>query len=243
MLRTCFLLLGIASLTAASEPSYVTAPQLAAQLAEAVEDGDATVRTRLKTADGTVLQLQIKSRRSKDASIVAYEVLWPKERRGERVVLRQRGTVAPEGTFRPVNGEPQSLSGAGLMEPLFGSSLAYRDVIENFYRWPRQSLAGHEKIGTVDCVILESRPGDASSYGKVRSWIDLRRMIPLRVEKFDRQDRLVRRFETSQVARDDIGRHVPAGLTVQRAGDDGVTEIDGSSIRHDVRHTDEDFAP
>ena len=79
-----------------------------------------------------------------------------------------------------------------------------------------------------------------SIYGKVRSWIDPERMITMRVEKLDKSGRVVRRVETTQVAKDDTGRHVPAGMTVQAGGK--TTEIDGSNIRHDVTHAESDFS-
>jgi hypothetical protein len=65
-------------------------------------------------------------------------------------------------------------------------------------------------------------------------------MVTLRVEKFDKSGRPVRRIETTQVAKDDTGRNVPAGMTVQAGG--RTTEIDGANIRHDVTHPDADFS-
>jgi hypothetical protein len=78
-----------------------------------------------------------------------------------------------------------------------------------------------------------------SIYGKVRSWIDPDRMVTMRVEKYDKAGQLARRIETTQVAKDDRGRHVPAGMSVKAGGK--VTEIDGVNIRHDVTHSDADF--
>jgi hypothetical protein len=120
--------------------------------------------------------------------------------------------------------------------------LAYADVVENFFRWDNQALGGMETVGKTECVVLESRPGakDTSIYGKVRSWIDPRRMVTLRVEKYDKSGKPVRRIETTQVAKDDTGRNVPAGMTVTAGGK--TTEIDGANIRHDVQHADTDFA-
>lgn len=223
----------------------LTAAQLAERLAAAVEDGDATARARFKTGSGEVLQVQIKSRRGPGRSAVAYEVLWPGERRGETVILRRSGGGAPEGWIKSPSGEPKQIEPAAFMDGIFGSELAVRDTLENFFRWGNQALDGQERIGNADCVILESRPGgkDSTFYGKVRSWIDPRRMIALRVEKYDRSGRLLRRIETTQVAKDDQGRHVPAGLEITQTGRAGATEISGSNIRHDVRHEDAVFAP
>ena len=215
-----------------------TAPNLAGAMDAAVEDGDATARVKMTSPDTGVLQIRIKSRRTAGNAATVYEILWPNERKGEAFILRKSG----DGTFKTAAGATNKLGAADMSKSVFGTALAYADVIENFFRWDNQSLAGTETVGKTECVVLESRPGakDASIYGKVRSWIDPRRMVTMRVEKYDKSGRLVRRIETTQVAKDDNGRNVPAGMTVT-AGNK-TTEIDGANIRHDVTHTDADFA-
>ena len=215
-----------------------TAPNLAAAMAAAVEDGDATARVKMTSPDSGILQIRIKSRRTAGNAATVYEVLWPNERKGEAFILRKSGG----GTFKTADGTTNKLGSADMSKSVFGTALAYADVIENFFRWNNQSLAGTETVGKTECVVLESRPGgqDASIYGRVRSWIDPRRMVTMRVEKYDKSGRLARRIETTQVAKDDTGKNVPSGMRVT-AGEK-TTEIDGANIRHDVTHTDADFA-
>ena len=76
-----------------------------------------------------------------------------------------------------------------------------------------------------------------------RLWIDARRLVPLRVEKYLPSGQLARRIDTTRVATDDKGRFIPADLTVRGPREDSVTDLDGSRIRHDVAFTDRDFAP
>jgi hypothetical protein len=132
-----------------------------------------------------------------------------------------------------------------MSDPLFGSNLSYQDVIENFFAWENQAISGSEVVNRVNCVILESKPSpsDHSLYGSVRSWIDPRRLVPLRVEKLLPSGRAARNIETTRVAPDDKGRSIPANLVVQGGRDNSVTELDGSRIRHDVAYTDRDFSP
>lgn len=233
----------------AEEAGTWTASALAEKMAAAVQDGSSTARARFRIEpDGggppVVLQVQVKARRSAGVTEVAYEVIWPAERKGEVFVLRQRGTGPVEGrAFTPP--DRRVTLGAGQVSgPAFGSDLAYQDTLENFFRWSGQSLGGTEKIRSTECLILESRPGPSESgpYGKVRSWIDPRKLLPLRVEKFDKSGRLVRRIETTQTAKDDLGRNVPAAMRVVRPGREGGTEIEGSNLRHDVTLGDADFA-
>lgn len=239
VLAVLFLPLAVA-LAAEAGPD---AAQLASTMAAAVEDGDSTARVKMTSPETGVLQVRIKARRAAGRSATAYEVLWPETRKGEKFILRQTGTGAPQGQSKSAAGDVSPLDAADLSEPLFGTALAQADAIENFFRWKNQKLDGQESVGKTDCVILESRPGsgDASIYGKVRSWIDARRMVAMRVEKYDKSGKLARRIETTQVAKDDQGRNVPAGMSVQAGG--RTTEIDGANIRHDVGLTDADFSP
>jgi len=200
-----------------------------------------------QTADNakSALQVQIKERRTKTTADVVYQVLWPKERKGEAVLLHQTAGRPPTGSLLVPPDKPRPLTAAQMSDPLFGSNLAYQDVIENFFAWENQAITGSEVVNRVNCVILESKPGqgDHSIYGSVRSWIDARRMVPLRVEKLLPSGRLARRIDTTRVAPDDKGRSIPANLAVQGGRDNTVTELDGSRIRHDVAYTDHDFSP
>jgi len=214
---TCLSLLGIAFFLASA--SAQDAADLARQLGAAVQDGNSAARLRLKIesasgGDKTVLQVQIKARRTEGSAEVLYQVLWPNDRKGESFVIRQKRGQSPEGlSFQP----PETLTKldrSKMSGSVFGGGLTYQDVIENFFLWGKQSITGNEKVDRIDCVKLESAPGsgDSSPYGKVVSWIDPKKMVAMRVEKYDASGKLVRQIETTQVAKDDRGRHIPAGF-------------------------------
>ena len=227
---------------AAESPSPMTANDLASRLSALRQDGASYVRLRMEIKGATkeTLQLQIKERRTKNSSEVVYQVLYPKERKGESVLLRKIGNrpasgsvFVPPNTLRPID---------DLKEPLLGSDLSYEDVVDNFFAWDQQAIVGTEKVDGVNCPILESKPGkgERSIYGSVRSWIDVRRLVPLRVEKYASSGQLLRRIDTTRVVAD-AGHHIPADLTVGGARPDSSTLLDGSRIRHNVTYTDRDF--
>ena len=227
---------------AAETPSTMTANDLASRLSALREKGNSQVRLRMeiKGATNETLQLQIKERRTKNSSEVVYQVLYPKERKGESVLLRKIGNgsasgsvFVPPNTVRPIK---------DLKEPLLGSDLSYEDVVDNFFAWHQQALVGTGEVDGVKCQILESKPdkNEHSIYGSVRSWIDVRRLVPLRVEKYDRSGQLLRRIDTTRVA--PSGDHkIPAVLTVSGARENSSTLLDGSRITYDVTYTDRDF--
>jgi hypothetical protein len=234
---------------AESDPAAISAKDLAAGLF-ALQDGASYVRLRLEVkqpVDTTkiALQLQIKQRRTRAASDLVYQVLWPKERKGESVLLHKADGSPPTGSLFMPPDKLHPLASSQMNEAFFGSDLSYEDVIENFFGWENQTIVGTEPLNRVSCVILESKPnkGTPSTYASVRTWIDSRRLVPLRVEKYLSSGQLARRIDTTRVATDDKGRFIPAELTVHGPREDSVTNLDGSRIRHDVTYTDHEFTP
>ena len=227
---------------AAESPSPMTANDLASRLSALRQNGASYVRLRMEIKGATreTLQLQIKERRTENSSEVVYQVLYPKERKGESVLLRKIGNHPATGSvFVP----PNTLSPIGDMEePLLGSDLSYEDVVDNFFAWDQHAIVGTGEVDGVKCPILESKPGNdqRSIYGSVRSWIDVRRLVPLRVEKYASSGQLLRRIDTTRVVAD-AGHQIPANLAVRGARPDSSTLLDGSRVGHNVTYTDRDF--
>jgi hypothetical protein len=217
---------------AAEAPAPAFAADLASRLSALYQNGSTYVRARMEIKGATkeTLQLQIKQRRTKSSTDILYQVLFPKDRKGESVLLRKTGDrpasgliFTPPATVRPVE---------SMKSPLLGSDLTCEDIVENFFAWDG-----------VNCTILESKPGkgERSSYGSVRTWVDTRRTVPLRVEKYSSSGQLLRRIDTTRVV-PDAGNHIPANLVVHGALPNLTTELEGSRIRHDVTFTDADFS-
>lgn len=222
-----------------------SAAQIAAKLNSATQDGSSFVRLKMQINGGGSLQLQARQRHTAAGSDIVYQILFPKERKGESVLLRKTGGSAGSGTAFTPPDTLKPISAADLKNGLFGSDLTYEDLLQNFFAWGSQSLAGTEDIGRVSCQILESKPSgaDRSSYASVRTWVDTGRMVPMRVEKYNAAGAVMVRIETLSVAKDDLGRDTPSSLHVARAGSRGGTTLDGSRIKHGVSLTDADFTP
>jgi len=241
--------LGFISLQAqeSAAPAF-SASELASRM-DASLQGTALIRTQLElhfpSGGKRVLQLQIKQRRTKAATDLSYRVIWPNEYKDQAVVLHQENGKAPSGSVIVPHQPVRTLGAAQMNEGLFESDLAYEDAVENVYAWKEQTLAGTEVINNVNCQILESKPGSSANsiYGKVRSWIDPRRFVPLRIEKYSASGELLRRIDITRVARDEKHNPIPAGLTVRSPGKNTMTEFNGARIDQDVNLTDDDFTP
>src|SRR3982074_3177310 len=172
----CMLSVSLASGADAGSPA-MSARDFAATLF-ARQDGTSYVRLRLdvkQPSDTTkiVLQIQIKQRRTPAANDLVYQVLWPKERKGEAVLLHKADGHPSTGSLFIPPDKLRSLDASQMNEALFGSDLSYQDVIENFFAWENQVIVGNEVVNRVNCVILDSRPGkgESSPYGTPRTWI------------------------------------------------------------------------
>jgi hypothetical protein len=246
VLLRCLPLLIFVAAGAVAEPQTITGRELAERL-RATSEGSSFIRMRMEVKQAGVtketLQIQIKQRDPGGNRNVAYQILWPKERKGEGVLLRKTAAGSLSGAaFSPVNGIRTLGSGDGTTL-LFGSDLTYEDVADDVFAWEHQSIVGEETVDKTVCLVLESRPGRESSYSRVRSWIDARRLVPLRVEKFGPGGQVVVRIETTKVFTDDTRRVVPANLRIQRAGSGTITEVDGSKLRRGIKYEDREFTP
>ena len=241
-------LFGAALPAAEPAPATISAGDLASRM-NANRQGNAVIRARLEVRSPgggkQVFQLQIKERRTGNAADLVYLVQWPKERKDEAVILHQDAGGATRGTIVVPSAPPKTLEASQMSEGLFGSDLSYQDAIENFFAWKDQAITGSETVNGVECQILESKPGKSgvSTYSKVRSWIDVRRLVPMRIEKYSAGGQVVRRIDTTYVGRDQRDRFIPAKLTIRNPSKDSVTEFDGARIEQGMQFTDRDFSP
>lgn len=225
----------------------MSANELAAKMDD-VSQGNALIRSKLevRSADGSkrAYQLQIKQRRTKEATDIVYQVLWPNEHKGEAVILHQAGG-ASKGSIIVPQQPVRAIKASQMSDGLFDSDLSYQDAVENFFAWKKQTAIGTEMISNVNCHILESKPdsSSASIYSKVRSWIDTRRFVPLRIEKYSSSGELVRRIDVTRVAPDEKHHPIPANLVVHGPRKGSVTEFNGAHIDQDVNFTEADFTP
>jgi len=217
--------------------------ELAAKL-RAKETGSTLVRIRMQVGggDNQTLQLQIKSRTSDGGGDIVYQVLFPKERKGESVLLHRSGHKFTGTSFTPPNNLKQ-IGAAEMNQPLFGSELSYEDIIDSPFAWSQQAIVGTETVDRFPCQVLESKPGKdhSSSYASVKTWVDAGRMVPLKIEKYDASGKVVRRINVTRMMLNG-GDSLPADLQVH--GPRGsVTQITGSSIKRNVNYAETEFTP
>jgi len=85
----------------------------------------------------------------------------------------------------------------GMREPVAeGAAVTVEDLSLGFLYWPDARLLGEETVRTRPAWNIELRPGKrGSEFGVVRVWLDQQSGALLRIEGFDWQSKLSRRFE------------------------------------------------
>ena len=85
---------------------------------------------------------------------------------------------------------------ARLDDSLRGGLITYEDLALKFLYWKNPKLLGSETVRSRDAWKIEVlAPADGSQYGAVRVWIDKASAALLRIEGFDREGKLTKRFE------------------------------------------------
>ena len=82
-------------------------------------------------------------------------------------------------------------------EEIRNTGVTYDDLSLGFLYWPHPRLAGNEQLRGTTASMLELSPptDDLAPYGSARIWIDQASGAPLRMEGFDKNGNLLKRFE------------------------------------------------
>lgn len=243
-----YLALLLPVLLSAQEKSY-SAPELIAAMKAARPSGGLYARLRLEHqapgAKPVILQVQLKRRTVQGGGSEAlYQVLFPKERKGESLLLRVNGETFSGITYTPVQPK-RALKPAERASGIFGTALTLDDAIAGFLQWENHQITGREKVGNAQCTIVESKPAGGTSgagVNRVRSWIDEARLTAMRVELFSGGDQPIRSVMTHKVLKGKSGYYAPVSLTVTDHKSGASTKVEGVRADSDLVFTDADFS-
>jgi len=93
-------------------------------------------------------------------------------------------------------GKTSPVAPAKYDDPVRGGLLTYEDLALRFLYWPNPRLLGSETLRSRPAFKIEiAAPASESDYGVVRLWIDKESGALLRIEGFNKEGRLAKRFE------------------------------------------------
>jgi hypothetical protein len=232
-----------ASFAAPAETS--SARQLIARVLEASRTNGFRVRSKLIVTTSNperrdVKQLLIKGRNDGKVSETLYQILWPAEAKGQSLLIEKRESSVSGFLFVPPD-TVKKLSFGLMTQPFFGSDLAIEDLAEDFWDWPSQKIVGEETVKEKLCKIVESRPpAEAStSYTLVKTWVSPELALPLLIEKYGKNRRLLRRMTADRIMKVN-DRWTAATIIVDLAGG-SRTLLEGSKSERDLDLPAADF--
>jgi len=90
----------------------------------------------------------------------------------------------------------EKVSASKLQEKIRGTIVTYGDLAFKFLYWPNARLLGEEKVRTRNCWKLQLRaPSKESTYSNVLLWVDKMSGALMRMEGYDWDAKLIKRFE------------------------------------------------
>jgi len=90
----------------------------------------------------------------------------------------------------------EKFSGSKLNQRIRGTSVTYEDLAFKFLYWPTARVLGEENVRTRKCWKLQLRaPSHESQYSNILLWIDKASGALMRMEGFDSNAQLAKRFE------------------------------------------------
>jgi hypothetical protein len=106
--------------------------------------------------------------------------------------LEENGSVLEEVK----TGGASPVAVARLDDSVRGGLITYEDLALKFLYWKNPKLLGSETVRSREAWKIEVlAPADSSQYGAVRVWIDNASAALLRIEGYDREGKLAKRFE------------------------------------------------
>lgn len=113
-------------------------------------------------------------------------------------------------------GRAESVSPARYDDPVRGGLLTYEDLAMRFLYWKNPKLLGEERVGPSTTYKIEiPAPPTATEYGVVRVWVDKNTGALTKIEGYDRNGRLSKKFTVVSVQKID-GQYLLKSMSVER---------------------------
>jgi hypothetical protein len=190
------------------------------------------------------LQFLLKGRQTAAGSDFLYLVLYPAADKGRAVVVHRDTTGRITGFLREPAGASTKLDASHRQQPLFGSDLTIDEMSADFWDWPAPEIKGTEKVCRRDCQMIETRAPKGSKSGTpfVRLWISPETSLPLRIDKYAADGKLLKRSECTNIVKSG-GHFSMEKLTITSPATGQQTLVDFSKGSRDLTIAAEEFTP
>lgn len=135
--------------------------------------------------------------------------------------------------YLPELGRIRQLNALAQEESFLGSDLTYEDVTGQAFHDRTHELLGEEDVDAEPTYRVESRrTSDVDAYARILTWVSRRTYMPVRIEYYDRDERLLKIGAFADV-REVKGIPTPARITMVNVQTGHRTEIRVQEIDYD----------
>jgi hypothetical protein len=159
------------------------------------------------------------------------------------LMIQHQGAPDEQHIYLPRMKTTRRIGGTGEREGSFmGSDFSYADLERKDLREATYSRLADEPIGKEPCFHIEAVPKTASTYSKLSLWIRQKDFIPLRVQMFDKDGKLLKTTFTRRI-KDVDGKPVVVETHTENAQTSHKTDLVLDEVQLKADLSDALFTP
>jgi len=145
--------------------------------------------------------------------------------------------------YLPALGKVKRITGSQRNQRFMGTDLTYADMESRDLKDSALTRLADEKVGGNETYLIEAVPkeGSDSQYSKTRSWIHKKSFVPLKVEFFDKRNRLLKTLKVRKLAKKQ-GNWVSMDSLIENVQKKTKTEMLINEIDFDMKLDDSEFS-
>ena len=158
------------------------------------------------------------------------------------LVLESKDSEDDQYLYLPALGKVKRITGSQRNQRFMGTDLTYADLESRNLRRSDPKRLSDASVGGNPTYVIESTPKDLddSQYGRTVSWIHTPSFVPLKVEFYDKQNRLLKTMDVKRLEKKS-GKWVVMDSWIENVQSQTKTRMTVKSIRFDVKLSENDF--
>jgi len=131
------------------------------------------------------------------------------------------------------------ISASNKCDYFMGTDFTYDDMGERKVEEDQHTLVRSEAFKNADCYVVKSVPREKGYiYSKKLTWVDKKQWIPLKVDYYDRKERLLKTLNTDWQLINEIWSWEKAEMKNHRTGHRTIIEIGEIEINVGLKESD-----
>ena len=159
------------------------------------------------------------------------------------LVIEQKDADDDQYLYLPALGKVKRITGSQRNQRFMGTDLTYADMESRNLKNSVLSRLADEKLGGNDTFVIDAVPKDSSDsqYSRTRSWIHKASYVPLKVEFYDKREKLLKTLKVRKLSKKQ-GNWVSMDSLIENVQKKTKTVMKIDDINFDVKLNDAEFS-